>query len=67
MIIIIIYSLAAWHNSSSVDPIPTILKPDLSKGVIKVSFANLAIAHGPRPKNYKLGPRPTNFGFKRII
>ncbi len=48
----------------------------LSNGVIKVHiweikvFANLAIpwiiAHGPRPKNDKLGPQ-RNFGLKHII
>ncbi len=52
------------------------LERDLSNGVIKVHiweinvFANLVvpwiIAHGPRPKNDKLGPR-WNFGLKHII
>ncbi len=60
------------HNLNSVDPKSKILwffeslEKDLSNGVIKVHiweikvFANLAvpwiIAHGPRPKNDKLGP-----------
>ncbi len=52
------------------------LERDLSNGTIKVDiqeikvFSNLAvpwiIAHGPRPKNDKLGPR-RNFGLKNII
>ncbi len=52
------------------------LERDLSNGTIKVDirelkvFSNLAvpwiIAHGPRPKNDKLGPQ-RNFGLNHII
>ena len=49
------------------------IQEDLSNDVIKVHireikvFVNLTvIAHGPRPKNDKLGPQ-RNFGFDYII
>ena len=77
-----IWESFSCHNFNSVDRkskmlwFSECLEIDFSNGTIKVHireiklFVNLAvpwiIAHGPRPKNDKLGPG-RNFGLKHII